>query len=70
MIFSYNESGCENKIWYRIHVRFLYFNEQVGIVSPKIVNSLGEVQDSFRKFLTPSNFILRQLRRIFIEGMR
>lgn len=44
---------------------FLYFNEQVGIVSPKIVNSLGEVQDSFRKFLTPSNFILRQLRRIF-----
>lgn len=36
---------------------------RVGIIAPKIVNVNGKIQDSFRTFITPWNFLYRHLSR-------
>lgn len=36
---------------------------RVGVIAPKIVNVDGEIQDSFRTFITPWNFAHRHLSR-------
>lgn len=47
-----------------------YFQSRlkVGIVAPKIVNISGEIQDSFRTFITPWNFLYRHLSRFLGQG--
>jgi GT2 family glycosyltransferase len=36
----------------------------IGIIAPKIINRTGICQDSYRNFITPLNFITRNLKRI------
>lgn len=49
-------------------VNYLRAHSEMGIVAPKIVNSDKEVQDSFRKFVTPVSFLKRHLKRILKLG--
>ncbi len=44
---------------------YLLFHYGVGIIAPKIVNSKGKIQDSFREFITPINFIKRHVMRMY-----
>lgn len=44
---------------------FLKNNPSVGIVGPKILNQLGETQDSCRPFVTPGDILSRFIIRIF-----
>lgn len=44
---------------------YLCFHHEVGVIAPKIVNSKGEIQDSFRDFVTPINFIKRHITRMY-----
>lgn len=37
----------------------------IGIIAPKIINEQGLLQDSFRDFITPLNFIKRHFTRVF-----
>lgn len=47
---------------------FLKSHEEVGIIAPKIVDDSGVIQDSFRHFITPWGFFLRQLGWIKNKG--
>lgn len=49
-------------------VNYLYLHNEIGIIAPKIVDSNGKIQDSFRSFITPTNFIKRHLNRIFKQA--
>lgn len=42
-------------------VDYLQNHPEVGIIAPKIVDEQGVVQDSFRHFITPWSFLMRQL---------
>ncbi len=44
--------------------KFLDDNPDVGAIAPMIVDNNGEVQDSCRHFVTPLNFIKRQIIRL------
>lgn len=46
-------------------VTYLYSHNEIGVIAPKIININGKIQDSFRDFITPMNFIKRHLSRIF-----
>lgn len=41
---------------------------QVGIIAPKIIDADGIIQDSFRHFVTPWGFFVRQVGRIKDKG--
>ena len=43
-----------------IDVLIPHFNSNVGVVAPKVLNSLGSIEDSFRKFPTFFTFIKRK----------
>lgn len=45
-------------------VNYLHDDNTIGIIAPQIINSKGEIQDSFRDFITPINFIKRHIKRI------
>ena len=45
-------------------LNYLQQNNRVGIIAPKIINEDGIVQDSFRNFITPLNFLVRHLKRL------
>lgn len=45
-------------------VNFLEKNKNVGMIGPELVDGNGVVQDSYRKFVTPWNFILRHVKRL------
>lgn len=45
-------------------LEYIKNHPEVGIIAPKIVDSDGVVQDSFRHFATPFSFIGRQVGRI------
>lgn len=45
-------------------LNYLLRDRSIGIIAPKIINKNGMVQDSFREFITPINFISRHLKRI------
>lgn len=45
-------------------VSYLRNDNTIGIIAPQIINSKGEIQDSFRNFITPINFIKRHINRI------
>jgi len=47
---------------------FLRSHPEVGIIAPKIVDEDGIIQDSFRHFITPWGFFLRQLGWIKNKG--
>ena len=47
---------------------YLTMNPKVGIIGPKIVDKDGIIQDSFRRFVTPWGFLLRQLGWIKDKG--
>ena len=47
---------------------FLRSHPEVGIIAPKIVDEDGIIQDSFRHFITPWRFFLRQLGWIKDKG--
>ncbi len=49
-------------------VEFLLSYPMVGIIAPKIVDEDGIIQDSFRDFITPWRFFLRQLGWIKDKG--
>lgn len=42
-------------------MRYINENSQVGIIGPKVVDEVGIIQDSFRHFITPWGFLMRQL---------
>ena len=42
-------------------VQYLQEHPEVGIIAPKIVDEDGVTQDSFRHFVTPWGFLMRQL---------
>lgn len=44
---------------------FLVKHPEVGAIAPQLVDEDGNVQDSCREYITPFNFIVRQIRRIF-----
>ena len=48
---------------------YLKEHSGIGIIAPQIKNSRGEIQDSFRSFITPVNFVSRHFRRLFIHRM-
>ncbi len=47
---------------------YLQKHTDVGIIAPQIRNSQGDIQDSFRSFITPINFINRHLQRFINHG--
>lgn len=49
-------------------VNYLQKHQKVGIVAPKIMDDEGVIQDSFRHFITPWGFFLRQLGWIKDKG--
>lgn len=49
-------------------MRYITENSQVGIIGPKVVDEVGIIQDSFRHFITPWGFFLRQLGWIKDKG--
>lgn len=49
-------------------VDYLESHQKVGIIAPKIVDDNNIIQDSFRNFVTPFNFFMRQLGRIINNG--
>lgn len=44
-------------------LNYLSSHSEIGIIAPKIRNSEGQIQDSFRNFITPTNFLMRHLNR-------
>lgn len=44
---------------------FLVKHSEVGAIAPQLVDGDGSIQDSCREYITPFNFIGRQIRRIF-----
>jgi len=46
-------------------VDFMKRNPQIGVVGPKILDRIGQVQDSCRNFMTLRRLIVRNLRRLF-----
>lgn len=49
-------------------MNYLKNQAEVGIIAPKIVDADGVIQDSFRHFITPLGFILRQIGWIKDKG--
>lgn len=49
-------------------ISYLVDHKQIGIIAPKIVDSDGVTQDSFRHFVTPWGFFLRQIGWIKDKG--
>ena len=49
-------------------IEYLQAHEEVGIIAPKIVDSEGVIQDSFRDFITPWGFVSRQIGRMKDNG--
>lgn len=49
-------------------IDYLLSHPEVGIIAPKIVDSEGVIQDSFRHFVTPWRFFLRQIGWIKDKG--
>lgn len=45
-------------------VSYLHNQKNVGLIAPMICNKRNEIQDSFRSFITPLNFLERHLRRL------
>lgn len=45
-------------------VSYFQSHSEMGIIAPKIVNANGVIQDSFRSFITPWNFVYRHLQRL------
>lgn len=49
---------------FREMLDYLQQNDKVGIIAPQIKNEDGMVQDSFRNFITPLNFLVRHMKRL------
>jgi len=49
-------------------INYLESNSKVGIVAPKIIDAEGIIQDSFRHFVTPWGFFVRQVGWIKDKG--
>ena len=49
-------------------INYLESNSKVGIVAPKIIDADGIIQDSFRHFVTPWGFFVRQVGWIKDKG--
>lgn len=49
-------------------MEFLFLNNNIGIIAPKIVNANGVLQDSFRYFITPWNFLKRHVERLLMKS--
>lgn len=47
---------------------YFQFHEEIGVIAPRIVNTVGMLQDSFRSFITPWIFISRHWRRLFTHS--
>lgn len=45
-------------------VEFILSHREVGAIAPKLVNSAGELQDSYRNYLTPYTFFKRHFKRL------
>lgn len=45
-------------------VEYLDQHTNIGVIAPKIINSNGVLQDSFRDFITPFNFLYRHIKRL------
>lgn len=43
---------------------YLLQNDSIGVIAPQIRSVQGKVQDSFRNFITPMNFLIRHFRRL------
>lgn len=49
-------------------IDYIQSHNEVGLIAPKIVDEQGVIQDSFRHFITPWGFLLRQIGRIKVKG--
>lgn len=54
--------GVENMVNYFVE------HQSIGVIAPKIVDQNGIIQDSFRNFITPFNFLTRHFKRVFKRG--
>lgn len=45
-------------------INYLHNRKDVGLIAPMICNEKNEIQDSFRRFITPLSFFDRHLRRL------
>lgn len=45
-------------------VDYLKSHDEVGVIGPELVDDNGVVQDSYRVFVTPWNFVLRHMKRL------
>jgi N-acetylglucosaminyl-diphospho-decaprenol L-rhamnosyltransferase len=48
-------------------IDFMTKNPWIGAIGPKIINDKGEIQDSCRKDLYPSRFIIRNIKRLLLN---
>lgn len=46
-------------------VRYMEEHKQVGMIAPQLESPDGEVQDSYRDFITPFNLVRRNVKRLF-----
>ena len=45
-------------------VEYFAAHEKIGLIAPMIRNTLGDIQDSYRHFITPWRFLVRHLVRV------
>lgn len=46
-------------------IAYMEEHPNVGMIAPQLVDKDGVVQDSYRKFITPANFLWRHVERLF-----
>lgn len=50
-------------------VDFFIAHKEIGLIAPMIRNALGDIQDSYRYFITPWRFIVRHLGRMIMREL-
>ena len=50
-------------------IEFFTVHKEIGLIAPMIRNEAGDIQDSYRHFITPLRFILRHLGRFVRKKM-
>lgn len=45
-------------------IEYFVTHEKIGLIAPMIQNTLGDIQDSYRHFITPWRFLVRHLSRV------
>lgn len=51
-------------------VEYFAAHEKIGLIAPMIRNTLGDIQDSYRHFITPWRFLVRHLVRVIGQKIK